>query len=181
MTDGVRLVEATGDALGEVVDAIRKTSETIENIASASREQATGLEEISSAVTHLDQITQQNAALIDTCSSAARALSEKGASLATLSGRFRTTRQSAKKAAARPQPAVAAAPAAAAPAAKKQADEKTSSERASAKAPAAKSPSAAEKPVRKAAASEAAADRDWRALEQPPLAAASNQDDWAEF
>jgi len=89
VADGVRLVNATGEALGGLLDAISSIAGSVEDIAQASQEQATGMQEITSAVTHMDDATQRNAALAEESARAAAALRAESDSLAELIGFFR--------------------------------------------------------------------------------------------
>ena len=89
VADGVRLVNATGEALGGLLDSISGIAGSVEDIAQASREQATGMQEITSAVTHMDDATQRNAALAEESARAAAALRAESDSLAELIGFFR--------------------------------------------------------------------------------------------
>jgi len=84
----VRLVEETGAALREIVEAIRRTSGTIAEISQASREQSSGVDEISAAIASMDQITQQNSALAEESASAARGLAGQAAKLTELTAFF---------------------------------------------------------------------------------------------
>lgn len=65
---GGRLVNESGITLTEIVDGVKKVGDIISEIAAASQEQSTGIEEINKAVTQLDEITQQNAALAEEAS-----------------------------------------------------------------------------------------------------------------
>ena len=89
VADGVRHVRATGEALGELEAAIVRMSGVLEDIARASAEQATGMQEITSAVSHLDDATQQNAALAESSARSAGALRSQAETLAELIGFFR--------------------------------------------------------------------------------------------
>ncbi len=101
VADGVRLVNATGEALGGLLDSISGIAGSVEDIAQASQEQATGMQEITSAVTHMDDATQRNAALAEESARAAAALRAESDSLAELIGFFRNAdaRSSAHRAA----------------------------------------------------------------------------------
>ena len=85
---GVRLVSASGDSLAAIVTSIGKVEEAIGSIASASSEQASGVHEISAAVSHLDEITQSNATLADEGAANAGVLSEDASKLKKLIGFF---------------------------------------------------------------------------------------------
>ena len=81
VSEGVRLVNATGNALSAIVDAISSLSATIGEISNASREQSEGVAEITSAVSNMDSMTQMNAGLADSSASAATQLEEMTAQL----------------------------------------------------------------------------------------------------
>jgi methyl-accepting chemotaxis protein len=72
--DGVDLVNKAGEALYEIVGSIRQVADIVGEIASASGEQATGIEQINKALTQMDDATQQNAALVEENAATAKAL-----------------------------------------------------------------------------------------------------------
>lgn len=82
------VVEETGTALRSILDAIRKVSDTICEISEASREQASGVDEITSAIAAMDEITQQNSALAEESASAAKGVTAEAEGLETLMGFF---------------------------------------------------------------------------------------------
>jgi methyl-accepting chemotaxis protein/Fe2+ transport system protein FeoA len=86
---GAGLVEQAGMSLTEVNAAIQGVSDIIAEIAAASREQATGLEQVSTAVTQMDEATQRNAALVEETTASAQALAHQSTELAELVGFFR--------------------------------------------------------------------------------------------
>lgn len=90
VVDGVKLVSATGSALRQIVESVNEVSQTIASISLASREQATGVEEISGAISQMDEMTQQNAALSDESAAAARSLAKEAEHLAGLVRHFKT-------------------------------------------------------------------------------------------
>jgi len=106
---GVDLVGQTGDALGRIVAAVGDMAQRMSAIAASAQEQSAGLGQINVAVTQLDQVTQQNAAMFEQASAASRALTREAESLNATTGRFRVG------AAVPVKPAVAAPPAAPAP------------------------------------------------------------------
>jgi len=63
--DGVDLVNKAGTALTEIVESIKSVATIIAEIASASAEQATGIEQVNKALTQMDEVTQQNSALVE--------------------------------------------------------------------------------------------------------------------
>jgi methyl-accepting chemotaxis protein len=71
---GVALVRSAGEALGQIVEASRKVQVTVSDISSASAEQANGIDEMSQTVAHMDEMTQQNAALAEESAASATSL-----------------------------------------------------------------------------------------------------------
>ncbi|MEY9324461.1 methyl-accepting chemotaxis protein [Sinorhizobium fredii] len=86
---GVKLVTATGEALGLIQGHVVKINEHVHSIATAAKEQSTGLSEVSTAVNQMDQVTQQNAAMVEESTAATNRLADEAASLARLIARFR--------------------------------------------------------------------------------------------
>jgi len=87
---GVSLVRSAGEALGQIVEASKKVSSTVSDISSASSEQANGIEEMSQTVAHMDEMTQQNAALAEESAASASSLAGQIDRLNGLVGAFRT-------------------------------------------------------------------------------------------
>jgi methyl-accepting chemotaxis protein len=115
VAEGTKLVDESGKALGEIVIGVKKVTDVMAEIASSSREQASGIEQVNKAITMMDDVTQQNAALVEEASAAAQALTEQAANLTQLIARYQVGEGSAQdqsRAAARPAPVRAAAPAA---------------------------------------------------------------------
>jgi methyl-accepting chemotaxis protein len=75
--DGVDLVNRAGAALHEIVDSIKNVVQTVSDIANASVEQATGLDEVNRALTQMDEVTQQNSALVEENAATARTLEQQ--------------------------------------------------------------------------------------------------------
>ncbi|MCA9550288.1 MAG: methyl-accepting chemotaxis protein [Myxococcales bacterium] len=119
---GGRLVGRSGRTLQEIVDAVRKVSDIVTGIASASEEQAMGIEQVNKAVAQMDEVTQQNAALVEQAAAASAAMDDHARSLARLVDVFRTS-EGAPAYSPAPEPelprAVARRPAPAAPAIRK--------------------------------------------------------------
>ena len=78
-----------GSAMHDIVGGIQRVASIVDEIASASREQASGLAQINQAVGHLDGVTQQNAALVEETSAASSALQQQASHLAALADTFR--------------------------------------------------------------------------------------------
>jgi methyl-accepting chemotaxis protein len=79
--DGARLVGSAGQSMGEIVAQVKRVSAIIGEIAAASKEQSGGIEQVNQAITQIDQITQQNAALVEEATAAARSLEEQSVTL----------------------------------------------------------------------------------------------------
>jgi methyl-accepting chemotaxis protein len=65
VNEGVTLVKQAGTSLGEIVISVRKVARLVAEIAAATQEQSTGIHQVSKAVSSMDQMTQQNAALVE--------------------------------------------------------------------------------------------------------------------
>ncbi len=85
---GSRLVGQSGQSLSDIVTAVKKATDIVAEIAAASREQASGIDQVNKAVTSLDQMTQQNAALVEQAASAAEALSEEAQRLDSMMANY---------------------------------------------------------------------------------------------
>jgi methyl-accepting chemotaxis protein len=72
--DGVDLVNRAGAALNEIVESIKKVAEIVSGIATASTEQATGIEQVNKALNQMDEVTQQNSALVEENAATAKTL-----------------------------------------------------------------------------------------------------------
>ncbi|WP_341914903.1 methyl-accepting chemotaxis protein [Ferrovibrio terrae] len=149
---GAALVNQTGGSLTEIVSAIKKVSDIVAEIAAASREQATGLDQINTAVGSMDEMTQRNAALVEESTAAAQTLNNQAVQLAELVGFFKVEGGSVSMAAAS-SPAAAPRP----------------------QAPSRPAPAAAKAPPPRPKAAAAPAPK------PAPAAAASNDQDWQEF
>lgn len=79
--DGVSLVNQAGDALTKIVASIGDVAKIVNDISFASQEQSLGVREINSSIANLDDMTQQNAALVEESTASARALSDQAARL----------------------------------------------------------------------------------------------------
>jgi len=101
---GTRLVEQAGKTMTEVVSSVKRVSDIVAEISSATQEQSTGIGEVNHAITQMDQVTQQNAALVEQAAAAAGSLQEQAARLAQVVSVFKLDAN-----------AVAAAPKTAAP------------------------------------------------------------------
>jgi methyl-accepting chemotaxis protein len=86
---GVKLVSETGQALGRIVSQVSQLNGLVTELAASAKEQATGLGEVNAAVNQMDQVTQQNAAMVEQATAASHGLSGESQELARLVGQFR--------------------------------------------------------------------------------------------
>ncbi len=86
---GSQLVEQAGRTMDEIVQAVRRVSDTMAEIAAASAEQSSGVEQVTRAVAQMDEVTQQNAALVEEAAAAAGALEEQARTLKAAVSVFR--------------------------------------------------------------------------------------------
>ncbi|MBW9062479.1 methyl-accepting chemotaxis protein [Rhizobium herbae] len=86
---GVRLVQETGEALGRIGTDVVRINEHMTSIVMAAREQSTGLQEINTAIGQLDQMTQQNAAMVEQTNAASHTLAQDAEGLTALIGQFK--------------------------------------------------------------------------------------------
>ena len=75
--DGSVLVTQSGETLERIVASVKKVSDIVAEIAAASREQSVGIEQVNRAVVQMDEITQQNAALVEQATAASQAMAEQ--------------------------------------------------------------------------------------------------------
>ncbi|HEX8445154.1 MAG TPA: methyl-accepting chemotaxis protein [Sphingomonas sp.] len=87
---GVALVNQTGEALQRIIGRIGAISELVSSIAASAEHQASGLREVNIAITQMDNATQQNAAMVEESTAAARSLSGEAEALAQEIARFQT-------------------------------------------------------------------------------------------
>ncbi|WP_426073883.1 methyl-accepting chemotaxis protein [Janthinobacterium sp. DSP2-3-3] len=142
---GSRLVNEAGQTMGDIVDSIVRVTDIMGEITSATHEQTIGIEQINMAIAQMDEVTQQNAALVEEAAAASQSMQEQAGELAHVVGFFKTG-----NAVAASQPAV-----------------KLAAARSSIAAPAPARPEARKAPVRQAVAaaparrSNPAAESEW--------------------
>jgi methyl-accepting chemotaxis protein len=166
---GADLVKGAGRTLDEILGSVKRVADIVAEIAAASAEQASGIDQVNAAVTQMDEMTQQNAALVEESTAAAHSLEDQARHLSEVMAFFHTGETAAKPAA----PAAGKPAAAAKPAAKAQV----------------KAPVKAKAPAKKPAGTShlaklhAKAEAGTSATLPAPSAAkvASSDDDWAEF
>ncbi|HEV7270181.1 methyl-accepting chemotaxis protein [Pseudoxanthomonas sp.] len=91
INDGSALVSDAGDSMVNVVAAVQRVSEIMSEIAAASQEQAAGIDQVNQSIVQIDETTQQNAALVEEASAAARAMEEQARDLRRSVSTFKTT------------------------------------------------------------------------------------------
>ncbi|MDR5741254.1 MULTISPECIES: methyl-accepting chemotaxis protein [unclassified Caballeronia] len=105
---GTELVAQAGETMRSVQSAIQRVTDIMGEIASASHEQSRGIEQVNQAITQMDEVTQQNAALVEQAAAAAGSLDDQAKQLRQAVAIFRTSRASAEAA---PAKTTVAAPA----------------------------------------------------------------------
>jgi methyl-accepting chemotaxis protein len=108
---GSVLVDESGAALTGIVDSVKKVTDIVAEIAAASQEQSSGIDQVNRAVMQMDEVTQQNAALVEEASAAARAMQEQANELQRQMTFFRLGEPAtAASVSAAPRPRAATAP-----------------------------------------------------------------------
>jgi methyl-accepting chemotaxis protein len=101
---GSQMVNQSGEVLLEIVSSVKRVTDIVGEIAAASREQSTGVEQVAKAMSQMDQVTQQNSAQTEELSSTAQVLASGADNLQNLVARFRLEKErGARHAAAGPQ------------------------------------------------------------------------------
>jgi len=86
---GAKLVEQAGRTMEEIVVSVKRVTDIMGEITAASLEQSQGIEQVNQTISQMDEVTQQNAALVEEASAAARSLEEQASGLAASVSRFR--------------------------------------------------------------------------------------------
>ncbi len=119
---GSKLVEQAGATMREVVNSVQRVTDIVSEISAASHEQSTGIEQVNQAIGQMDEVTQQNAALVEEAAAASQSLQDQAASLAQAVSVFKVShvqaRAVAPRAVSKPQPVVKSKVSRSAPAAK---------------------------------------------------------------
>jgi methyl-accepting chemotaxis protein-1 (serine sensor receptor) len=88
---GSKLVDASGETLNEIVGSVKKVSDIVAEIAAASQEQSSGIEQVNKAIMQMDEVTQQNAALVEEAAAAAKSMEDQAQKMVELMSFFRTS------------------------------------------------------------------------------------------
>ena len=86
---GSKLVDQAGATMQEIVDSVRRVTDVMSEIAAASQEQTTGIGQVNQAISQMDQVTQQNAALVEEAAAAADSLQDQATNLARVISVFK--------------------------------------------------------------------------------------------
>lgn len=95
---GSTLVDQAGQTMSEVVTSIRRVTDIVSEISAASSEQSQGVDQVNESVTHMDQATQQNAALVEEMAAAAASLNGQARDLVSTVSAFKLDSGSARTA-----------------------------------------------------------------------------------
>jgi methyl-accepting chemotaxis protein len=88
---GSRLVGSAGATMEEIVQSVKRVTDIMAEISAASKEQSAGIEEVNTAVTQMDKMTQQNAALVEQAAAAAKSMEDQTEGLAGMVAAFKLT------------------------------------------------------------------------------------------
>jgi methyl-accepting chemotaxis protein len=134
---GAKLVQQAGSTMNDVVASVRRVTDIMGEITSASSEQSIGIDQVNTAITQMDEVTQQNAALVEQSAAAAASMQDQAARLAEVALSFKLGNEGVHHAAlAAPKPRAALPPARAAAAAPKRLASRPTLVKASASKPA---------------------------------------------
>jgi methyl-accepting chemotaxis protein len=102
-------VTQSGRTLGEIVTSVKKVSDIVAEIAAASREQSSGIEQVNRAVVQMDELTQQNAALVEEATAASQSMAGQVRELNDMLARYDLGAEGAGSQVAQRAPAASAA------------------------------------------------------------------------
>jgi len=88
-TEGTKQVEEAGSTMEEIVASVQRVTDIMGEISAASSEQSTGIDQVNTAITSMDEVTQQNAALVEEAAAAAESLVEQASSLMDIVSGFK--------------------------------------------------------------------------------------------
>lgn len=102
VTEGSTLVHNAGRTMDEIMQSVQRVTDIMSEIAAASDEQSSGIEQVNQTIVQMDQTTQQNAALVEQAAAASESLHEEAGALSRLVDQFQTEAGSADVAAGKP-------------------------------------------------------------------------------
>lgn len=91
--NGARLVDGAGTTMKEIVRSVKHVADIMQEITAAGQEQSSGIEEVNRAITQMDEMTQQNAALVEQAAAAAESMDEQAGALAETVSAFKLSGQ----------------------------------------------------------------------------------------
>jgi methyl-accepting chemotaxis protein len=100
---GTKLVDDAGKTMEEIVNAVKRVTDIMAEISAASSEQSQGIEQVNTAITQMDEVTQQNAALVEEAAAAAESLEEEAQNLTRSVSVFKLSESSQAHAVAAPR------------------------------------------------------------------------------
>jgi len=103
---GSSLVEQAGATMGEIVTSVKRVTDIMAEITAASQEQSVGIEQVNTTISQMDEVTQQNAALVEEASAAANSLEEQAQGLGKAIAAFTLDEREAITVAAKVKPIV---------------------------------------------------------------------------
>ncbi|HSN20592.1 MAG TPA: methyl-accepting chemotaxis protein [Usitatibacter sp.] len=106
--NGARLVEQAGKTMDELVDSVKRVAQIMTEIAAASHEQSSGIEQINRAITQMDNVVQMNASLVEEATAAATSMANQATGLARSVAQFRLEESALPTMPAHPAPAAPA-------------------------------------------------------------------------
>jgi methyl-accepting chemotaxis protein len=86
---GAKLVDQAGATMKEIVDSVKRVTDIMGEISTASKEQTDGIEQVNQAIAQMDEVTQQNAALVEEAAAAAASLQDQAVSLSHVASVFK--------------------------------------------------------------------------------------------
>jgi len=89
--NGSKLVEQAGKTMDEIVTSVKRVTDIMAEITAASQEQSQGIEQVNQTITQMDEVTQQNAALVEEATASARSLEEQAEGLTRSVSQFRVS------------------------------------------------------------------------------------------
>jgi len=91
LENGTQMVDRSGQSLAEIVNSVKDVGRMVAQIATASAEQSTGVEEVNSAIAQIDRVTQTNSAQTEKLAETSESLSQQTAGLMVLVKEFNAT------------------------------------------------------------------------------------------
>jgi methyl-accepting chemotaxis protein len=107
---GSKQVDDAGATMNEIVTSVQHVADIMSEISAASQEQSSGIEQVNLAITHMDEVTQQNAALVEQAAAAAQSMQDQASNLSMVVSVFKVNAAAVPRAQPPKRPAPGAAP-----------------------------------------------------------------------